>query len=148
MILKKVRDGVYRGSRLETGNDFKRIKKLGIKYVLNLESNTAVTKVEFKKMHNIGIEEILLPMSGILPPIISSLELSAYYIKCYQPILVYCKHGVDRTGSVILADRVTNCRWDFNRAYQEMLDEGHHVFWLRWWKRRLRQYARLYGKGG
>jgi tyrosine-protein phosphatase SIW14 len=149
MTLLKVRDGLYRGSRPEGEADFQLIAKMGFQTVLNLEDRMNIVKTEIACLKVLNILEVSVPMGEILPPDISHLKYTSLLLsKCSTDhlIFVHCLHGVDRTGAVILADRVANCEWDFDKAYQEMLDMGHHVFFYWWWKSRLKNFAIKYAK--
>jgi tyrosine-protein phosphatase SIW14 len=151
MTITRVRDGLYRGSRPTTMEDFKLLSKMGISTVINLEDIKGIVNKEIKQMLNLNILEISIPMGEVFPPEIHQLEYTSKLLStCRNEYLIYvhCLHGVDRTGAVILSDRVTNCKWSFDKAYKEMLDNGHHVFFYWWWKARLKEFTKKYGKGG
>jgi tyrosine-protein phosphatase SIW14 len=148
MLIHNVREGLYRGSRpIYPGSDFKTLSELGIKYIFNLEDNTDAIKAEKVQTDCRGIIEISIPMGEILPPSMGQLNyISNWTLGASKdnPMFVHCLHGVDRTGAAIFADRIRFSAWTFEKAYQEMIDMGHHVFWYRFWRRRLREFARAY----
>lgn len=149
MVIRIVREGLYRGSSPTTMEDFRLLSKMGVKTVINLEDKKEMVDKETKQMLNLGILEISIPMGEILPPKMDQLAYTSSILSCCKNdylVYVHCLHGVDRTGAVILADRVTNCKWNFDKAYKEMLDNGHHVFFYWWWKTRLKNFAKKYGK--
>ena len=149
MTINKVRDGLYRGSRPTTIDDFRLLSKMGFRTVLNLENKDKIVEEEIKQMLNLQILEVSIPMGEILPPDMEQLIYTSNILSCCNSdylVFVHCLHGVDRTGCVILADRVKNCKWSFDKAYKEMLEMGHHVFFYRWWKYRLKEFTKKYGK--
>jgi protein tyrosine phosphatase len=90
---------------------------------------------------------VSIPMGEVLPPSIVQLNYISNWLlgaSKETPMFVHCLHGVDRTGSAILADRVRFSGWDFDKAYQEMIGMGHHVFFYWWWKKRLKEFAKTY----
>jgi protein tyrosine phosphatase (PTP) superfamily phosphohydrolase (DUF442 family) len=48
-----------------------------------------------------------------------------------QPMLVHCKHGADRTGTMVAAYRIVVQGWSKEDALAEMKDDryGHHWIW-------------------
>jgi hypothetical protein len=145
--IKQVRPGLYRGPRPAL-SDIPYIAALGIKYVLNLE---ALQPGEMEAFETHGVKLLSQPWSEILPPSIAQMKSAAVYAALLAKrglgLLEHCTHGVDRTGVAVFADRIVNCGWTFDRAYQEMLDMGHNVFFYWWWRKRLNDFARKYDKG-
>ncbi len=48
-----------------------------------------------------------------------------------QPMLVHCKHGADRTGTMVAAYRIVVQGWSKEEALAEMKEDqyGHHWLW-------------------
>ena len=138
--MTQVRTGIWRGARPASA-DIKAIAEQGVKYILNLEDPQPGEQAEAERL---GIRFVSYPWGEILPPTFEQLRVAGYDCRNFaaQGMLIHCTHGVDRTGAAVFADRVENSRWTFEKAYQEMLDVGHHVFFYWWWRARLRDYWR------
>ena len=140
--MKEVSPGVWRGAR----PDLSQIRGISkrVKTILCLEKpqvgeETAASswRMNFISRH----------WSEVFPPSMEQLLFAAEYCRiAIGGLLIHCTHGVDRTGAAVFAHRVVNQGWSFEKAYQEMLDNGHHVFFYWWWQKRLRDFARRYGK--
>jgi Polymorphic toxin system, DSP-PTPase phosphatase len=153
--LIQVRPGLYRGHEgpPPTPEQYQGLYEAGIRAVLCLTEKQEGEEEAAKKA---GIYFIYRPWGEILPPTLSQLTIAALvefnwvdYSEQEKGLLIHCTHQVDRTGAAILADRVSHCGWSFDKAYQEMLDAGHNIWfppYRWWWKKRLRDFARRYGK--
>ena len=132
--VKEVREGVWRGPKLTT-NELEILKPASI---INLENNHRAVCAEkiYCLRRNICFYEV--PMSEIFPPSRKQLIEGVTLIESAPAqIYVHCLHGVDRTGFVIAAYRMLVQGWTIEKAYQECLDYGHHVYAYWWWKRSL-----------
>lgn len=138
MNITKVVDQVYRGPSPETEDDYKALLKLGVKYLLDLQTGaqwfgdgSPLEEAWNADWH--GIRCYAHPLSGITPPTKIQLEDACKFIRHYQPVYVHCKQGVDRTGMVIAWFRMDNHDWTKLQAVNEMIAMGFHWFRYFWW---------------
>jgi len=131
----QVADGIFRGPRPESLKDIP-----GIKTVLSLESGwweVFHDEMYAEDIMEEGVAKIFhVPINAVgLPPSKASLDNAYNFITNFglHPIYVHCKHGVDRTGLVIAHFRIINQGWSFDKAIQEMKDNGFHMLWYWWW---------------
>lgn len=124
---KVVSPGIYRSPR-PTAADLAALRAKGVKYVLDLENDSAAVAKERPIAQSLGMTFISEPMSGFWAPNDRQVDriLSVLADPTKRPILVHCLHGEDRTGLVIGLHRVFHQGWQPDRAYREMLDNGFH----------------------
>lgn len=133
-----VAPGIYRGSQPDLIDDWLTLQKLGIKYVLDLETGAHLLRdgsplQEALTAERYGIRTFSHPLGEILPPSVAELNLALSVIQQYQPIYVHCKAGVDRTGMVCAWYRqhIENLIWPL--AVAEMRAAGMHWWYSFWW---------------
>ena len=124
---KVVGAGVYRSPR-PTFADLQTLKAQGVKYVLNLENDSAAVANERKWAAQLGLVYISEPMSGFWSPNTTQVNriLGVLADPTKRPILVHCLHGEDRTGLIIGLHRVFHEGVSPAKAYAEMLANGFH----------------------
>ena len=139
MQITQVTDGVYRSAQPQQASDFDQIKALGIKYILDLETGVTLLGIpdgdptdEVVVAAQHGIEVMKYPLGEITPPSFDDLRACVVRIINYQPILVHCHTGVDRTGMVIARFRIRVQGWKKADAVREMKQMGMH-WWYGWW---------------
>lgn len=120
--IKKVCDGVYRSAY----PDYPALldaEALEIRHVLNLQNRGDV--LELANCEARGLRLFDMDLNGLFPP--SELELTLavaiLVTKKYQPILVHCWWGRERTGLVIARLRIA-MGWTPQSAYDEMIANG------------------------
>jgi protein tyrosine phosphatase (PTP) superfamily phosphohydrolase (DUF442 family) len=100
-----VSSGLYRSPRPKP-NSYARLKALGIKTILNLQSRGAASD-ERRLAAPFKIDVVNVPMSGLAQPSFAQLDSALRVLTTApRPILVHCLHGQDRTGVVVAAYRV------------------------------------------
>ena len=130
----KVEEGIWRGPRLTR----EELETLNPASVINLENDHRAVCDEEIYCKSKNIRFCNIPMSEIFAPTQRQLEAGVHRLRyTKKPVYIHCLHGVDRTGFVIAAYRMLAQGWSLEKAYQECLDNGHHVFWYWYWKRSL-----------
>ncbi|MCE3296580.1 MAG: Protein tyrosine/serine phosphatase [Crocinitomicaceae bacterium] len=121
--LYKINDSIYRGEQ-PTSAGMQGLQQLGIKSVLNLRffsSDRSEVKNSSIKAYKEGVNAWVMSESEL----IEALEL---LIKSEKPVYVHCKHGSDRTGTIIAAYRIVFENRSKEDAIAEMLraEYGFH----------------------
>jgi protein tyrosine/serine phosphatase len=127
---------LYRSAQ-PTAEGMKKLKKYGIKTVINLRNfhsdKDEVGKLKLKQ-YRIKINTWHLKDEHAIKflKIVSNPK--------NHPVLVHCKHGADRTGTMCAVYRITLQRWSKKDAIKEMRDGGYnyHPVWknlIKWLKK-------------
>ncbi len=141
---KVVAPGVLSRSGLPSDKQFVRLKEKGIVGIVNLLPNSEangrgdVTKLpNFKRLN---FTYLHLPTAGSFPP--SEREAKAFLqfatTKKNQPVLVFCKAGNARTGTMVALYRYAVEGWTIEKAIRESKKFGggpskKQITWLREW---------------
>ncbi len=125
--LYKVNDRLYRGAQPDA-EGFKELKKLGVKTILNLRSSHSDSKL----LEGAGLDYVHIKMQAWdaeYDEVKQALQIITDESK--QPVFVHCKHGADRTGTVIAAWRLVADGWTKEEAIEEMTQGpfGFHKIW-------------------
>ncbi len=126
---QKIHNDIFRGGR--PGNEgVLYVKGLGVKTIINLESNDTEVEAETRFANSLGIRVLSFPMTGFTRTEEESVNgaLAALADPNLRPILVHCAHGKDRSGLVSALFRAEQDGWSPARAYQEMKNLGFHWF--------------------
>lgn len=125
--LHRVSEGVYRCAQ-PSADGLKEAEKLGIKTVINLrafnsdkdEAKSTSLKREHIRFYTWDVEE---------EDVIRFLTLVANTNS--GPFLIHCKHGSDRTGTMVAVYRMAVQGWKKEDAIKEMTDGGYgyHKIW-------------------
>lgn len=60
-----------------------------------------------------------------------------------SPVFVHCRHGADRTGTMVAIYRIVIQGWSYEDAIAEMESFGMHKIWIG-----IKPFIKKYGKGG
>ncbi|MCA1574116.1 MAG: tyrosine-protein phosphatase [Acidobacteria bacterium] len=116
----KVNEGIYRGAQPKPGG-LQRIRKFGIKTIVNLRDDDSRAQEEEADARSIGLRYFNIPLGRLGRPDDKDIEqvLATINDPENQPVLVHCKKGADRTGVVIAIYRITHNGWTSQQAKAE-----------------------------
>jgi protein tyrosine/serine phosphatase len=116
----KVTEHLYRGGQPRPGG-IKRLSDLGVKAIINLRGEDDLSRSEEKEATRANIRYFSVPMAGIGRPTDAEMSRVMAIIDAPEnwPVFVHCKHGSDRTGTVMACYRISHDRWDGERATVE-----------------------------
>ncbi len=146
---RKVNAGIFSGARLQTLEDHRYLRSLGIKSVINLQGGDLHSKLgkiipwseqgELPEViENERRTSVLLGMSFVNIPLNSLDPVSRNDDKAidgileymndvkHQPLYIHCEHGADRTGLLIALYRVKYEGIDAQTARAEWIKNGHN----------------------
>lgn len=135
----QVSDHVYRGAQ-PNDEGWKSLSKLGIQVVVDLrregeEHHSLNGEAEIVKAA--GMKYVSIPMYGIVAPAKEQMTQVLTLLNSGENVFVHCKKGMDRTGTVIAAYRITHDHWPNNRALKEAVSLG-----MSWTELGMKRYIR------
>lgn len=124
---ENVAPGIYRGDQPDTLSDYKMLKSLGVKTIINLRMEKNFIMREAEIADKIGFGFLSFPINALTYPDKATIDsvLLALTDPSLQPVYVHCQHGRDRTGLVIGLYRTNFEGWNRNHAWAEMIDRGY-----------------------
>jgi tyrosine-protein phosphatase SIW14 len=123
--LSQIDEGLFRGG-LPTEKGMKKLKELGIKTIVNIESNQRRIEQERAWAKKFKIDFISIPMDWQTTPsdeMVNEVLTHMLNLKKH-PVYLHCRHGKDRTGLLAGLYRVEVQGWEPEKAYREMLEIG------------------------
>jgi tyrosine-protein phosphatase SIW14 len=116
----RVNPNFYRGAQPK-GHDYTDLAALGVKAILNLTSDDAVTDERVMTEHA-GMTYFQIPMTTHEAPTAAQLTqfLKIVDDPANQPVYVHCAGGRHRTGVMTAAYRITEEGWTADQAFKEM----------------------------
>lgn len=125
----KVNENYYRGSQPDA-EGFARLKKLGVKTVIDLRKDSEPAEPE--QVRATGMQYFNIPLKASRP---ATPEQTDYFLKLVNdpnnwPVFVHCKGGRHRTGALTAIYRITHDGWTADQAFAEMknYDFNHGFF--------------------
>jgi uncharacterized protein (TIGR01244 family) len=139
----RVNENLYRSAQPRISDGFLKIKNMGIKTVINLRRDDENENKEETAVKAAGLRYFNVPLGRMGSPKDEQIEkiLSIINAPENQPVLVHCKFGKDRTGTVIAIYRITQDGWTGEQAVDEARRYG-----MRFWKLGMKRYIRNYAK--
>ena len=122
---QKVTDRLYRGAQPEAGG-IKKLAELGINTVINMRGEDELTRAEQKEVEALGLRYYSIPMGGLSRPSDEEVKRVLEIINAPEngKVFVHCKHGADRTGTVIACYRISQENYSVQQAQAEAKKYG------------------------
>jgi tyrosine-protein phosphatase SIW14 len=124
----QVNSQLYRGAQPKAGG-LQKLKAIGIKTIVNLRSEDDQTRAEGKAARSLGLRYCRIPLPGFSEPKDKDVQqvLDIVNAPDNQPVFVHCRHGEDRTGTIIACYRITHDGWTAAQAKKEA--ESYGMSW-------------------
>ena len=98
---------------------------MGVKTVIDLRESGAATQFEKEQVEKLHMKYINVPFAQLSAPKQAQMEqVLSLLLNDSGPILVHCRRGKDRTGTVIACYRIQHDGWNNERALQEAKEHG------------------------
>ena len=122
---QQVNQNLYRGAQPPAGG-LKILAGKGIKTIINLRGASDETRAEERQARALGMKFFNLKFPPLSKPDFSQIDQALALINdpANQPVFVHCKHGEDRTGTVIACYRMTQDQWNDEQAIAEAKQFG------------------------
>ncbi|HVE59707.1 MAG TPA: tyrosine-protein phosphatase [Pyrinomonadaceae bacterium] len=123
-------DHYYRGAQPKE-DEYQSLKDLGVKTVIDLQEKP--TKYEKAAVEALGMTYVNIPMDDTEYPKPEAIETFLKIVNdpATGTVFVHCKGGKHRTGVTGAVYRFTKYGWDYDKAYQEMLNYDFYTKWGR-----------------
>jgi tyrosine-protein phosphatase SIW14 len=120
----RVNDHVYRSGEPSTVG-LQELGAIGIKRVIDLREKSGATAFEKETLEKLGIKYTNVPFAGFSAPTDQQIQsVLKLLTDNASPVLVHCRRGKDRTGTVIACYRIQHDGWDNRRALAEAKEHG------------------------
>jgi uncharacterized protein (TIGR01244 family) len=118
--LHKVNDHLYRAGQPRPG-DIKKLAEMGIKTIINLRGPNQGARAEEAEARQAGVAYFNIPLRGLARPSDEQIERVFAIINAPEnwPVLIHCKRGSDRTGTIAAIYRIANEGWSAREAIAE-----------------------------
>jgi uncharacterized protein (TIGR01244 family) len=125
----RVNEKLYRGAQPLSGG-IEKLRALKIKTVINLRNEDEESDFEEAEARAAGLNYFGVPLPGYGRPRDEQVEKVLALINDPQnwPVFVHCRHGEDRTGTIIAVYRITQDGWSSEEAKREAKRHGMSRF--------------------
>jgi protein tyrosine/serine phosphatase len=116
---------LYRGAQPKAGG-LQTLKKIGIKTILNLRREDEHTQAEGAEARTLGLRYYSVSLPEFSAPKDKEVQQALDIINTAenQPVFVHCRHGEDRTGTIIACYRISHDAWTAAEARKEAEKRG------------------------
>ena len=116
----QVNPQLYRGAQPKAGG-LKTLKTIGVKTIVNLRGKDEQAGAEGEEARTLGLRYYNVPLPEFSRPKDEEVQQVLDLINAAenQPVFVHCRHGEDRTGTVIACYRITHDGWTAVAAKKE-----------------------------
>ena len=116
---------LYRGAQPRPGG-LRRLAALGVRTVVNLRAADENSHAEEQEARAAGLQYFNVQLPPYARPDDAQIERALALIDAPEnrPVFVHCKHGEDRTGTVVAAYRISREGWTYKRAAEEAEQHG------------------------
>ena len=121
----QVNSQLYRGAQPKAGGLLK-LKTMGIKTIVNLRGEDDHTRAEGEEAQRLGLRYHSISLPGFSKPKDEEVQQVLDLINTAenQPVFIHCRHGEDRTGTIIACYRITHDGWTGVEAKKEAEQYG------------------------
>ena len=124
----QVSTNLYRGAEPDAAG-VAGLDRVGIRSIIDLRTGSEVRPGERTDAMGFGMTYTNVPMSGYGRPGKAEIESVLALIRTLPPpVFVHCRHGCDRTGTVIACHRIRQDGWSLERAMDEARLHGMSPF--------------------
>jgi len=135
----QVNDRLYRGGQ-PSHQGWKQLAALGVKVVIDLRRESEhSTAAEARAVQAAGMRYVSIPMNGFDTPQADQIGKVLALLDGPDATFIHCKLGMDRTGSVVAAYRISRDRWANEKALSEAMSCGLH-----WYELGMKRFIRGY----
>ena len=132
----QVNSQLYRGAQPRAGG-LQKLKGIGIKTIVNLRGKDEHTGAESQearllglRYYNISLPEFSSPKDADVQRVLDIINATRN-----QPVFIHCRHGEDRTGTIIACYRISHDGWTAAAAKKEAEQRG-----MSWTQVRMKRY--------
>ena len=116
----QVNGQLYRGAQPKLGA-LQTLKQIGVRTIVNLRGEAQQTRAEGDEARKLGLRYYSVPLPEFSAPGDQEVKhvLDIINDKDNQPVFVHCRHGEDRTGTIIACYRISHDGWTAAQAKTE-----------------------------
>jgi tyrosine-protein phosphatase SIW14 len=132
----QVNSRLYRGAQPRAGG-LQKLKRIGIKTIVNLRGKDEHTGAESQEARSLGLRYYNISLPEFSSPKDTEVQQVLDIINTAenQPVFVHCRHGEDRTGTIIACYRISQDGWTAAEAKKEAEQRG-----MSWTQVRMKRY--------
>jgi len=140
----KVNQHIYRGAQ-PTAEGFQSLAAMGVRTVVDLRTGQSRSDAEAREVKSAGMRYVSVPLRDLSAPTDEQVArvLAVLDDASAWPVMVHCRRGADRTGTVIACYRVAHDGWTNQKALEEAREHG-----MSWIERGMRSYILRYRPAG